>query len=391
MEPVHHTVLLVKPVFNNHCSQAGGAATCFYQGVGTPSLCQPLRTYGQTCFSTSQCSQSGAPLYCNGNTGTCLTFQALGQGCNTTYPCIAGINCVTDATQMIVQTCTAPAAYNQSCGFQPLNQCATNLTCIGSLCSGNMAGMPCSGNNVQGTCNSGLICIQGNGPNYCAPQVGITGNCTLTANLCLTGLLCYNNTCIQPQTAGQPCDPTGFINPLNPLSCNSSLQCTRGFCIVPYSLSVGTLCARDSDCDTAYCDPLYSVCSRRKLCTSSAAGCSCVCNSGRENLGQCIMDNCANYRTNLYTCLTNKGYSIAQASISQIYAWLDSSSLFYQQCQQQHQQYVICEATMYKWGAPSLALGDNINYNLAAVSGANTLTQSFMLIVAVVISIVLMW
>jgi hypothetical protein len=362
---------------------------CITGAICYNNTCSTLRTLGQTCSMTSQCSQSQGAAYCNSATGVCMAYQPAGAGCNYTYLCTSGTNCVFSPTTQ-QGTCMNPSGNNGTCGNYPYtNVCQAGLTCVNGYCSGNNYGNPCTATGIVDvdTCiKPNLLCVNG----FCVNKVGIGGNCTYSPAYCLPGLLCYNNTCIAPQTAGQPCDPTGFINPLQPLFCNASLQCSRGICIQSYSLSLGSYCAQSSDCDSSYCDPMLSICTRRQLCSTSTPTCTCVCNGGLQNLGQCIMDTCNKQRNDLVNCLNGLGYTITTNQLAANDAWLDSVSSYYTKCQAQHSAFVTCEATMSKWGAPSMPQGDVINYDLSGISSATTLTSSMMIIFAIIVSALLL-
>jgi hypothetical protein len=67
--------------------------------------------------------------------------------------------------------------------------------------------------------------------------------------------------------------------------------------------------------------------------------------------------------------------------------FLDSGSSFYSKCSGQHADYVRCRGLMAKWAAPAVPLGDFINYDLATISASSSVSVSFVVMIAFVMSV----
>jgi hypothetical protein len=122
----------------------------------------------------------------------------------------------------------------------------------------------------------------------------------------------------------------------------------------------------------------------------------CVCSSGVENLGQCVLNNCQKQQRSLMDCLNPLYFDpYANASSYQFvlppqFAWLDSQSSLYTKCQGKHNDWVRCQGMMAKWGAPSVGLGDLINYDLSTISASSTVSASITVMVAFIMSVFLL-
>jgi hypothetical protein len=376
----------------------------------TYATCQASKkSISQSCVQDADCAQTPTLAYCNSNSKTCAAYQPLYATCNTTTSCTSGTYCTSINGTF---TCVLPPYSNETC-WAGTPSCATGLSCItglsyGSRCFfGNLTD-PC---NTDAQCKTGSVCMNlYNGPNsVCVSQVGVGQNCSAGSNMCLSPLMCMGAptsamTCVAPVALGQACDPVSNINPLAPKICAQYLLCSRGLCIQNFTKSVGTFCSQNRDCDTSYCDTVSGRCTQRRLCMSDS-DCSvgssadavtgqCACNGGGDNMGQCILTNCGKQKAALLTCLNTlnpyQNYSFGFDTLPTAFVpFLDTQSSFYTKCLQVHADYVTCQAIMNKWGAPSVGLGDLINYNLN-VSPAATVAVSFMSVVVFIMSTVML-
>jgi hypothetical protein len=135
--------------------------------------------------------------------------------------CVGGKTCETGSKRVGDKCIHEVTTAGGSCARVGCDVCTTGLKCLNGVCTKSLS--KCAGQCRAVTdCEAGLICMFGN----CRRETILGGSCAISGcGLCVGGLDCVNNVCIQPLGG---CESQCAVN----ADCEPGLTCYKGKCMV---------------------------------------------------------------------------------------------------------------------------------------------------------------
>lgn len=246
--PECRDVVMSMAVEGSACHLPLACGDAFYcAGASCPGECRAFRTSNQTCAAGQRC---GPDLFCSVTGMRCRSRVALGAACELSLdnnPCVEGGFC--DMSQPGVFSCVPVRGRGQGCNSS--FECIAGARCVRNRCSAGLEGDVCAD---EAPCAPGLACASGT----CAIPLALDATCTTDGVPCREGLTCTSSVgrvaCHRLPVAGEACDGTCYLGSCEGNTCAAAVLPDEA-CSAPNACLPGYGC-RMSTCQV---DPIDCV------------------------------------------------------------------------------------------------------------------------------------